>query len=761
MKRPILYWVILFILGEVLCKIQSVFVFGFVIVGFIFLLLRNDVKKKRRPKKKILLFVGIVCFFLGFFCMSSWQSMMSYCESNVGETIQFQGQIVKRQESERKITYIVKTERLKRERIKVSVEFDSTTRWTLGSNITATGVVQEFNRASNPGAYDEKSYKQGNGIFVLLEDVQVESCEEPEVDWREALQKLQQCIAGIYDNLFETKNASLASAMVLGDKRNLDEDVKALYQRNGIAHLIAISGLHIAMIGGMLYKIFRRITGSYPVSAMIGGIFIVGYGVMTGLSGATLRAIIMLLTSIGADVFGRRYDGLTAIALALFVMLVMNPYQITQVGFLLSFGAVLGIVIIQPIWKMWFPKLPKQMDGLLVSVSVQLVLLPILLYYFYEVPVYGIFLNVIVVPLMNWLLMSLILCGMAGMVSISLASIPAKLADGIFALYEWVCKLSEQLPGHTWCVGQPSVAWIVFYYAVLCIAVWFAYHLHKKPVIVCMITGCVLCAMFLVPTKLLVCMFDVGQGDGIYIRTRHHQHILIDGGSSTQQKIGRYVLKNGLKYYGCNQLDYVFVSHSDSDHYSGIQELLSDELIVIENFVMPAIQNPDSAYEELIALAREKGCKIYYMQKGDELFIDDVTFRCLNPVKQEYEDKNEGSIVLQMTYKSFDMLFTGDFGVEGEKRILHDSIGSIEVLKVAHHGSATSTSDEFLKVIQPRVACISVGEKNRYGHPATEVMERLEQFAQKIYLTKDCGAITIETDGNEYEVCGSIRDGTH
>lgn len=768
MKRPILYWVCLFVLGEFIGKQVSGYIVGLVIVfAFVlFVILRytgyfknND--KIGRPKKLILLLVGVVSFFLGVFCMCSWERVLLYCEKQVGKQIQFQGQIIKREEQNGENIYVVNLTKLHNKKIKATIELKMNAYWKLGSVIDAKGTVKQFDMGSNPGAYNEKDYKQGNGIFVSMEGVEIIRYEEPRLLWREGLSDFQKYIAEIYEKQMEAKNASLACAMVLGDKRNLDADVKSLYQRNGIAHLIAISGLHIAMIGGMFYKLLRRLTGSYLVAASVGVIFIVAYGVMTGLSGATLRAIIMLITSLGADVFGRCYDGLTAIALALFIMLIKNPYQITQVGFLLSFGAVIGIVMIQPIWKLYFPSIPKRLDGLLVSISVQMVLLPILLYYFYEVPVYGIFLNMIVVPLMNWLLIFLILCGFIGMLSPSLANIPALFANGIFTLYEWVCMISESLPGHTWCTGKPSGVWMVFYYVFLIICVWCAYYRKKRQLCMGVVILVLLCVTLFLPTKLQICVFDVGQGDGIYIRTAHHKHLLVDGGSSTKKRVGNYVLKNGLKYYGGNQLDYVFVSHSDSDHYSGIYELLNEDLIQIKNLVMPNILNPDDSYQQLVNLAKGKGCEIYYIQAGDTLNIDDVMFRCLNPQKQVYEDKNAGSIVLQMTYQDFDMLFTGDFDTEGEKRIMQDIRGKIEVLKVAHHGSATASSKEFLQRLRPDVACVSVGEKNQYGHPAREVMERLEQFTEKIYLTKDCGAITIETDGKEYEICGSIRNGTH
>lgn len=750
MKRPILYWVILFILGEVLYKRCSIYMVGFLGVAFLIYVVIN----RRREKRWVLQIVGAVCFFLGVFCMHSWNRIANVCDIQSGTNVLFEGKVLKKEETTYDTSYIVKLKRLNGENItvKAQIYFQEDYYLKLGSSIKGEGVVRKFSESSNPGGYDEMSYKYGNGILLSLEKAKLVRVDTALILWRDYLDKVQGNLAKVFSDLFDDKRASLATAMVLGDKKNLDADIKMLYQRNGIAHLIAISGLHIAMIGGTLYKCLRRLTGSFSIAASIGVIFIVSYGVMTGLSGATYRAVIMLVMSIGADVFGRKYDGLTAVALALLIMLVNNPYQITQVGFLLSFGAVLGIVLIHPMWKQWSTKIPKCLDGLFVSISVQLVLTPIMLYHFYEIPLYSIFLNVIVVPLMNILLAMLIFCGVIGVFSVGLALIPAYIADGIFAFYEMLCCVMERLPGHTLCTGKPEVWWIVLYYVFLAIGVYFSYGNCKRVSKVFLVLLMLSFGVFLLPTQVKICMFDVGQGDAIYIRTKYQRHVLIDGGSSSKNRIGQYVLKNGLKYYGAATIDYLFVTHSDSDHYSGVKELLEDELIEVDNMVFPAISNPDKAYLELVDLAKKRGCAVYYMKKGDFLELDGVLFQCLNPLQQIYEDKNEGCIVLQMNYGDFDMLLTGDLNVEAEQSILNDITDTVEVLKVAHHGSATSTSDAFLRKLRPAIACISVAERNRYGHPSKEVMERLRQYTRKIYLTKDSGAITIETDGIEYFV---------
>lgn len=179
---------------------------------------------------------------------------------------------------------------------------------------------------------------------------------------------------------------------------------------------------------------------------------------------------------------------------------------------------------------------------------------------------------------------------------------------------------------------------------------------------------------------------------------------------------------------------------------------MEEPTITIRHLVMPDITNPDEAYEQLVTMAQRNGSEVVYMKEGDTLSLGKVTFTCLNPERRSYEDKNQSSIVLYMKYKQFDALFTGDMDEEVEQRIGKKIPARIAVLKVAHHGSATASSEVFLQQVSFQTALVSVGESNRYGHPAQAVMERLSRCCERIYLTKDAGGITIDSDGEKYRI---------
>lgn len=797
MKRPMFYWVSLFALGEIMGRILPIKWIGIIIVAMVgffgiscylcdkyngYKALKQECDRYKNLKqecdkykeKTIILTVGFIFFVCGLYFMENTQQKIVNC-SFVGEIeVDFVGKITKIESKKNSDYYTIKVHKMEAmhdvtrdigasviRHVYIEAQLDGRESRILGSVIEGRGKVEPFSRASNPGEYDERNYRFGKGVVLALDEVEIKKVYQPMLPVREILYRLREHLAKVYDDILTEGNASLAKAMVLGDKENLDSEIRQLYQRNGIAHLIAISGLHIAMIGGSLYRLLRKRLGGYMLPAGIGILFIVLYGMMTGLSGATMRAVLMIIISIGAEVSGRHYDLLTSMSVALFFMLLHNPYQLTQAGFLLSFGAVFGIAVIYPIWKKIFPAMPRFAEGLFVSISVQAAILPVMLYYFYEFPVYGVFLNIIVIPLMGILLGLLLFGGVLGSFFPGLAEIVMIPARCIFKVYEVVCNISEQMPCHTICTGRPELWWIVIYYGGMVMFLLLANAKKGFGVwLLAVITFYeALFGAFLVPQPLKVCMFDVGQGDGIYIRTPHGKHILMDGGSSSKSKVGTYILKNGVQFYGAKELDYVFISHSDSDHYSGIMELLDDNLISIKNIVLPGIASPDEAYLDIVEKALNNGCHIYYMKTGDYLDIDGVSFLCLHPETKAYPDKNTGSLVLCLSYGSFDMLFTGDADEMAEKEMssmLSDK--TIEVLKVAHHGSATSSSASFLRMVCPKVACISVGERNRYGHPASEVIERINTYTDKIYLTKDSGAITIETDGKQYRVIPFLAD---
>ena len=347
----------------------------------------------------------------------------------------------------------------------------------------------------------------------------------------------------------------------------------------------------------------------------------------------------------------------------------------------------------------------------------------------------------------------------------------------IFQLYEWLCIQVERVPFHSIVAGRPEMWKIgVFYVALGIRYVWSVgearENLERKGIFLFPkewnVPGknsvfIAVAVVFLVvqPVHGFQSWFlDVGQGDGVFLRTRD-EAILSDCGSSQDKKIGKNVLGPFLKSQGIRTLDWILVSHADADHTNGIEWLLKEEAdIRVRNLALPAAGKGQEAYKKLETLARKRGAEVYYLHRGETVRAKSLALRCLYPEAGEkpVEERNSHSLVFDVTYGKFRMLLTGDIGVEDEREILameEDKKGEkVTLLKAAHHGSNGSSSEEFLECFSPAFTVLSYGEGNTYGHPAPEAVERLEQTGTEIWRTADSGAVNVWTDGKRMYIKG-------
>ena len=253
---------------------------------------------------------------------------------------------------------------------------------------------------------------------------------------------------------------------------------------------------------------------------------------------------------------------------------------------------------------------------------------------------------------------------------------------------------------------------------------------------------------------LTVTMLDVGQGEAIYIRTDTGTVMLFDGGSSDINKAGIYRITPFLKAEGNDTIDYVFLSHLDSDHISGIQEIMEENSVQIGTLFLPDTCLQEDSFQNMQQLARENGITVRYFGRGSVLQDADVKIAGLHPEPEYQTDsKNDTSIVMLLTYKYFSMLFTGDLEAGGEQKLLQEhGLTDIDVLQVAHHGSKYSSCETLLDKIKPEYTWISCGAGNQYGHPHQDLINRLKKRKCKIYVTANSGQIQLKTNGNSMKV---------
>ena len=694
----------------------------------------------------------------------------------------------------------------------------------VGDTVHATGKLKEFPSLRNTGGFDSKLYYKTINMEYKCTGKIVETIQANENEIIPILNDFKNSLKISYGSIANEKDSGLYDSIVLGDNEGMLEEINDLYKDNGIAHLLAISGMQISMIGMLLYKLLRKAGIQFVPCAIVSLAIVICYGIITGNGVSTIRAIIMFVAVVGAGVCGRTYDMISATSLAAVVILLESPTMLYNCGFLLSFGAILGMIVIAPAINSILYITDKDSEckckvskgiikflvfSISMSFSINLATLPVILYFYFQIPIYSVFINIILIPLMAFVMLSACFGGLLGIVNRVVGVFFIGMAHYILAFYEAVCVWFLKLPYSIVIVGQPSIVQIVVYYVLLIALVAYLGYAKKRQE-ENMVEGVIRVkgvdklenldkvvdvdraegidkadnldkrkavnktrhvnrwVVLLIPVMiLLICykgqegleinMIDVGQGDSIFVRTPENTTYLFDGGSSDIKNVGKYRIVPFLKASGVRTLDYIVVSHLDADHINGIMEIIVDDnlfYIDIKNIVLPKIKEKEQVYISLEDAIKSKGINILYVSAGDEFGDESVAMKCLHPAQNfPYTTRNGYSTTVSLNYKNFDMLFTGDLETDGEDAmIIKKLLKDIDVLKVAHHGSMYSSQQKFLDIIKPEIAIISCGIKNSYGHPHQELINRLKSKKSEIYITTECGEITIKTDGNRVGV---------
>lgn len=680
-----------------------------------------------------------------------------------------------------------------------------------GSTVTVEGKVSYFNRARNPGGFDARNYYRILGVDFRLYEVKVLSGSDRYSLYREGLYQIRCYFEDIFDSVLSQKDASVMKAVILGRKSGLDAESRQLFQKGGIAHIFAISGLHITILGMGLYRLLRK-TGLWQIlCALLSICMMVAYGDMVGMSSSAYRAVFMFGMQLMAQMMKRTYDMLTAVALAAVLILIEQPLYLYHSGFLLSFGAILGIGCFGDMMKPQGILAGKHSKGklnihpiqgmkssLCGSLSIFMVHFPIMLCVYYEFPVYSFFLNLIIIPAMTLVMVSGLLCLGLGSLPIAagtgMAKLVGVLCHVLISVFERLCAASLRLPFADWIVGRPD-NWRIYAYAAVMLFLYavhgYCRSLSKRkecekrginiglPLNVKLMT--VLAAAVLVSDSSIdgasVTFLDVGQGDCIWIESAKGEHFLVDGGSSSESKAGQYTIVPYLKYKGVSRLDAVFLTHLDQDHISGVMEMLDGSTgigdgIEIGRICIPGAVIEDEAYENLAVLCRSCNIPLYKLKTGDLISAYGLRFEVLHP-QEGYAaaSRNAYSLVMKLefmqetedndTYK-VTALLTGDVEADGEQQaagILADTadFSGIDIYKAAHHGSRNSNTAELIETVSPKISIISCGEDNRYGHPHIETIEKLRHVGSDIMITKDTGAVMIEIKKGKYTAIPYIR----
>lgn len=706
--------------------------------------------------------------------------------------------------------------------------------YSVGQILILQGTISLFDEATNEGQFDSRAFYRSQKIDFGVWVDSVERVEGKSDRFRVWLSRVRVEL-GIPLSRYADDDGVL-SAMLLGDKTSLDSEIRSLYQKSGIAHVLAISGLHISLLGMALYRLLRHRCGlTYLWAGIVAASFLVAYTLMTGNAVSARRATGMLIVYLVADLLGRSYDMLSALSLIVILLLWENPFLVTNSGFQFSVAAVVGIGVGQGVlvprvgnWKVVYGRRKKQDDvvrcdaakcdvakrdaakcdaakcdaerirmqnlvdwmkrrmdkclpGMMISLSIQFFTLPLVAYYYYEIPVYAILLNIPVLALIPYVLGLAVFGSLTGQIAFlqPLSFALCRVCGWVLHGYRWLCDASLLLPGARMITGKPSEVRVVVYYGLLGVFYYVLWcGMKKKQRQMCTkgaqaekqewIRSWFGFGLGLVLVLLLTFLFvrgkpefeldilDVGQGDAIYLCASDGTNFMIDGGSTDVKKVGTYRILPFLKAKAIRKVDYWFVSHTDEDHISGLVEVMESGYAV-GTLVLAEAQKEDEKAHRLAELAQKNGIRVCYMKAGDVLGTrkEDVvnernragTFRieCLYPTNDnDSEDVNDRCLVLYYEDENFSAFFGGDISSEVEEQLVSaGKCRQTDVLKASHHGSKYSNSDVLLHALHPRLTIASAGKKNRYGHPSPEAIARVGESGSAFYSTINYGRIRV------------------
>ncbi len=643
-----------------------------------------------------------------------------------------------------------------------------------GSILMISGTIRFFQEARNDGNFDERSYYQNQG-YAFAVYAGKNSCRQMNEDadrLQEVLYRLRQKLVQVYQSAMPQLEAGVLCAMLTGEKSLLAEETKQLYRQSGIAHILAISGLHISILGMAVFRLLRRLEISYLLSSIVSMSMLSLFAMMTGSGISTMRAVIMFALCLGAACCGRAYDSMTGLSVAAALLLLDNPRCLFLAGFQFSFLAVAGVLLGKEICRIYGSKY-RLAETMRISLSLQMLTLPFTAWYYFEIPVYSMLLNLVVLPLMGVVLLLGLAGGVLGLLFSGGMFVRLPLA-GCTLLLGWFSgagKLFLHLPGAVYLTGQPQIWQLAGYYLILAGSVFLAMRRAQTRTEnrTCkegaktadsrkvekgggrsrrmVETGFLLCLLFIllpVPKPAEVSVLDVGQGDGIYIRTSDGMHLMIDGGSTDIRQAGTRRILPFLKSQKVAAIDYWFLSHLDQDHISGFLEIVQSGYPVREVVLASGVVK-DAAYEKIIGQLSGYRINIRYLKKGETLSGIRSRVRCLAPASGHWPDgRNANSLVLLYEDGGFSGLFSGDISKKEEQKMLSEQrMSPVSLYKAAHHGSDHSNARELLAVLKPSVCVVSCARENSYGHPGKEAVSAMQTYSGSIRYTMCSGQIRV------------------
>lgn len=636
----------------------------------------------------------------------------------------------------------------------------------IGNKIELKGTISKPKNDRNPGEFNYSEYLSNKGISGIINcykpgDVKTNKMDEELVS--NFILSIRQRIDNRIKTIYDSESSALLKGILLADRSDINYDIKNSFINSGVIHVLAVSGLHVGFISTLLFLILGRTDIRLKYALTILGIVI--FLILTGSPSSVFRASIMAIVYLVTKLANRSTNGYNSLALAAIILLIIDPNELFNPGFQLSFSAVLSILIIYPIISNGIKKIRINKIGKniilfsCVSLAAQVGTLPFTVIYFNKLSLISLFANIIVIPVIGIIVSIGILSLLASLISIFGAGVFAAANMLIInLLYFFISTISKLSFSYLPIYNFSLIDGIIFY---LLTAITLYSILYFRNKVILLFTIVFIALGFnqlsaldnnqLLPKgNFSIMSIDIGQGDSFLLKFPNDVIALIDAGNSTEYfDKGERVIIPLLNRLGIDKLDYTFITHLDSDHFAGSISIINNGYV--ENIYKPKdeVSIKDSIFEDMINSFNLElnyystdsfelgGCKVYILNDTSDTYCKEF-------------DSNNKSGILKIVYGSNSFLFVGDAELEAEEYLIskYDNFLKADVLKIGHHGSGSSSSPEFLDKVDPDIGIISAGLMNKFNHPSPKVITRLQNREIKIFRTDREGAVILTSDGS-------------
>lgn len=658
-----------------------------------------------------------------------------------------------------------------------------------GDIIEVKGKYEEPESRRNYKGFDYKLYLKTKNILGTLKTTNIKKVShkiENPIEYIESKSiKLSENLKQKANDILPQEIASIFIGIILGDTTEISEEVIENFRNANMSHILAVSGMHMSYLILLATQIIGKLIGkkqAYYISIIL----IIEYMFLTGFSASIIRAGIMGIILISSKIFYKNNDVLTNIAISALIILLKNPYTILDLSFQFSYGGTIGIILFQKfISKNFLEKIIKSkkiIEIISVTISAQIIILPISIMQFNKLNIYFILTNLII----GFIIGPVMACGFIFLITLIINVKTAQIFSIILQIAIKTLILTSQiakLPYSNIYLSTPNFIQIIIYFLSIHIFMFIYYIYNTKnktqtvkrfrniismikfylkyrmtpktksrTKIISIIIIALIMVMQIIPKDLKVYFVDVNQGDSTFIVTPKGKTILIDGGGSSYTNVGKNTLLPYILDRGYTKIDIAIISHMDLDHCDGIIYLM--DKIKIKTIIIGKQYEESDNYKRFVKLAKEKRIEVKIVEARENINIErNVNLDILWPDSKNKISENainNNSLVFKLKYKKYSILFTGDIEEIAEKTILERYKNMLQstILKVAHHGSKTSTTPEFLKAVKPRYALIGVGKNNKFGHPSENTIKKLKEMKVKIFRTDELGEITIKMNKN-------------